>query len=131
MNDDIIAVSSATDMWTFPTVSGTAKVVQYGLHWNGKSWSKSTFGNLSPIQAAAFSVTNAWVFGDGPATVPTLGFGPPAGVKSLSSTANGYIAHYSDGHWSYQAASAESGCADIGPKLISIPGTKSSGDSRA
>ena len=253
-------------MWTFPTVSGTSKVVQYGLHWNGKSWSKYTVSNQSVLNTAVFSGTDAWMCGDGVPKVPTLGWGPPtaarynghlwktvsvpgvftslsapsandmwaagpsaktagdsgaavkflamhwngkawsslsipkvapvngsvwsptgivatsasnvwvkesvegsvggggpvpvgaallhwngkkwtttknmsydfygftsdgngglwlAGTKAASPAASGYIAHYTGGHWSYQAAPTESGYTDNGPGLVSIPGTKS------
>jgi hypothetical protein len=80
VNDEMVAASSATNMWTFPTVSGTTKVVQYGLHWNGKSWAKYTFSNQL-LGTAVFSGTNAWLFGDGVPKVPTLGWGPPTAAR--------------------------------------------------
>jgi hypothetical protein len=86
-NDSVIDASSASDVWTFPTVSGATSVTQYGLRWNGHSWTTFNFKNEQIWEAAAFGVDNAWVFGEQPGKATPAGYGP------------GYVAHYNGSGW--------------------------------
>ena len=102
-NDTVISASSASDVWTFPTVSGATSVTQYGLRWNGRSWTTFDFKNEQIWEAAAFGVDNAWVFGEQPGGNPTpAGYGP------------GYVEHYNGSSWKqYSFPGAVIGTANL------------------
>jgi hypothetical protein len=80
VNDRVIDASSLTNMWTFPEVS-TSTTTQYGLGWNGHTWSKFTFKGVQVLDAAAFSPSDVWMFGSKIPSTPVLGFGSPYVVR--------------------------------------------------
>ena len=89
--DSLVAASSSSDMWTFPNVvSAKSEPAQYGLHWNGTSWTKSRFpADVRLTSVADFSPADAWVFG---------------GIQNANGYAAAYAAHYRGRTW--QAAKA-------------------------
>jgi hypothetical protein len=86
-SDSVIEASSASDVWTFPTISAATSLRQYGLRWNGHSWTTFNFKNLAVWEAAAFGLDNAWVFGERPGNPTPAGYGP------------GYASHFNGSGW--------------------------------
>jgi hypothetical protein len=87
VSDSVVAASSSRDMWTFPQVVSTKKgpVPQYGLHWNGTSWTKSGFpANVRLTSAADFGPADSWVFG---------------GRQNTNGFAAAYAARYNGSIW--------------------------------
>jgi hypothetical protein len=71
----LIAASSPTDAWIFPFTPGYIGSLgfyyNYALHWNGKSWHKTTFPDGAEVAVdfpVAFTPRDAWVFGWVPLT---------------------------------------------------------------
>jgi hypothetical protein len=81
VNDRIINASSLTNVWTFPNVSTSTGITQYGLGWNGHAWSKLTFKGVQVLNAAAFSPSDVWMFGSKISSKPILGYGSPYVVR--------------------------------------------------
>jgi hypothetical protein len=79
VNDSIVSDSSATNMWTFPAVSGQTTTTSYALQWNGTAWTKYKLAGekASVITSAVFSPADVWAFGARAGTGTGLGFGPP------------------------------------------------------
>jgi hypothetical protein len=82
VNDFVVADTSATDMWTFPNLSGPKASPNYALYWNGSTWtSYKLTGTQSEVFAAAvFSPTDVWAFGQKPSSGTGAGYGPPWAV---------------------------------------------------
>jgi hypothetical protein len=79
VNDGIVSDSSATDMWTFPSISGPKATTTYALAWNGSTWTTYRLAGtkVGLFDAAVFSPSDVWAFGQRAGSGTGLGFGPP------------------------------------------------------
>jgi hypothetical protein len=68
VSDYTVAASSATDMWTFPSITkdSTQARTNYALEWNGTTWTTFSFGVNTIAAAAVFSPADVLVFGSTP-----------------------------------------------------------------
>jgi hypothetical protein len=79
VNDGVVGDTSATNLWTFPSVSGPKASTNYALNWNGSTWTsyELTGTRLPLFTTAVFSPADVWAFGQKPVSGGGLGFGAP------------------------------------------------------
>jgi hypothetical protein len=84
--DSGIYTTSPSDTWFFPVLPDRMTGVQYALRWNGSAWmtSKVTMRPDTVLDAAVFSSTDVWAFGEAGSSGPGYG---PAVVRHWNGTA--------------------------------------------
>jgi hypothetical protein len=75
-----IYTTSPSDTWFFPDLPDHQTPVQYAVHWNGSAWriSKVTASPDLVLDAAVFSPSDVWAFGEAGLSFPNYG---PAVVR--------------------------------------------------
>ena len=81
-----IYTTSPSNAWFFPVLPDRMTPVQYALRWDGSAWttSKVTTRPDTVLDAAVFSSTDVWAFGEAGASFPRYG---PAVVRHWDGTA--------------------------------------------
>jgi hypothetical protein len=82
VNAGPVAAASASDVWTFPTVSTSSVTTFYALHRADGTWQQFRLTGLTGMfSGAVFSSSNAWAFGQAPTRNQGLGFGAPYAAR--------------------------------------------------